>query len=258
MCSCLLDAGASAGRSRSSARGRCGASFGSSLSGGVRDPAQRADEACRSGSTSVDDSAAPGGSSMNGMNLSGKPGHRAADADAADVRAAADAAHPAALGHVAIDDRAPAPDLHLHLRRVVVGREVAPARSSPRDRSPRGPSCRTATSAGACRRAGSSAPCPPACCSSHRSVSMKLSGWTGQPGTLTIGRPACDAEVPAEIVGEAHRTRSGCRPSRGCPPYVAQVPAATTAHAPCGASSSIHASSVIGCPVCASLPNAVQ
>ncbi len=33
----------------------------------------------------------PGGSSMNGMNLSGKPGHGAADADAADVGAAADA-----------------------------------------------------------------------------------------------------------------------------------------------------------------------
>src|ERR1043165_3655296 len=52
-------------------------------------------------------------------------GHRAADADAADVRAAADPGHPAALGHVAVDDRAPAADLHQALGRVVVGGEVA-------------------------------------------------------------------------------------------------------------------------------------
>src|SRR6185312_7780706 len=42
----------------------------------------------------------------------GEAGHGAADADAADVGAAADAGHPAALGHVAFDDRAPAADLH--------------------------------------------------------------------------------------------------------------------------------------------------
>src|SRR4051795_5679709 len=57
--------------------------------------------------------------------LVGEAGHRAADADAADVRAPADARHPSALGHVAVDDRAPAPDLHLALRRVVVVGEVA-------------------------------------------------------------------------------------------------------------------------------------
>src|SRR5215212_5870078 len=51
-------------------------------------------------------------------------GHRAADADAADVRAAADAGHPPALGHVAVDHRAPAPDLHQALGRVVVLGEV--------------------------------------------------------------------------------------------------------------------------------------
>src|SRR3954451_10186073 len=52
-------------------------------------------------------------------------GHGAADADAADVGAAAHAVHPAALGHVAVDDRPPAADLHLALRRVVVAGEVA-------------------------------------------------------------------------------------------------------------------------------------
>src|SRR5918994_6991587 len=51
--------------------------------------------------------------------------HRAADADAAHVRAAADPVHPAPLGHVAVDDGAPAADLHLALGRVVVEGEVA-------------------------------------------------------------------------------------------------------------------------------------
>src|ERR1044071_2658854 len=40
--------------------------------------------------------------------LVGEAGHRAADADAADVGATADAVHPAALGDVALDRRAPA------------------------------------------------------------------------------------------------------------------------------------------------------
>ena len=51
--------------------------------------------------------------------------HGAADADAADVRAAADAVDPAAFGHVALDHRAPAAELHDALRGVVLGREVA-------------------------------------------------------------------------------------------------------------------------------------
>src|SRR4051794_16658651 len=57
--------------------------------------------------------------------LVGEARHRAADADPADVRAPADAGHPAALGDVAVDDRAPAADLHEALRRVVVLGEVA-------------------------------------------------------------------------------------------------------------------------------------
>src|SRR5436190_1226405 len=52
-------------------------------------------------------------------------GHGAADADAAHVWAAADPGHPAALGDVAVDDRAPAAQLHLALGRVVVQREIA-------------------------------------------------------------------------------------------------------------------------------------
>src|SRR3954462_7255027 len=37
---------------------------------------------------------------------------------------------------------------------------------------------------------------PAAWYSSQTSVSMKFSGWTGQPGTLTIGRPPAEGESP--------------------------------------------------------------
>src|ERR1051325_3456776 len=57
--------------------------------------------------------------------LVGEAGHRAPDADAADVGTAADAVHPSALGDVAADDGAPAADLHETLRRAVLVREVA-------------------------------------------------------------------------------------------------------------------------------------
>src|SRR6478609_6737121 len=52
-------------------------------------------------------------------------GHRAGDADAADVRAAADTVDPAALGHVAVDHRSPAAQLHQALGRAVLLGEVA-------------------------------------------------------------------------------------------------------------------------------------
>ena len=57
--------------------------------------------------------------------LVGEAGHGAADADAADVGAAADAGHPAALGDVAVDHRPPAADLHQALGRAVLVGEVA-------------------------------------------------------------------------------------------------------------------------------------
>src|SRR4051794_33103008 len=55
-----------------------------------------------------------------GHELVGEAGHGAGDADAADVGAAADAVHPAALGDVAVDYRAPAADLHQALGRAVL------------------------------------------------------------------------------------------------------------------------------------------
>src|SRR3954453_13322886 len=51
--------------------------------------------------------------------------HRAADADAAHVRAAAHAVDPAALGHVALHDRAPAAQLDQAFGLAVLGGEVA-------------------------------------------------------------------------------------------------------------------------------------
>src|SRR6516225_3195718 len=52
-------------------------------------------------------------------------GHRARDADAADVGAAADAIDPAALGHVALDHRPPAAELDQAAGRAVLAGELA-------------------------------------------------------------------------------------------------------------------------------------
>src|SRR4051794_20746891 len=51
--------------------------------------------------------------------LVGEAGHRAADADAADVGTAADAVHPAALADVALHHRPPAAELDDALARTV-------------------------------------------------------------------------------------------------------------------------------------------
>src|SRR6266704_3542553 len=52
-------------------------------------------------------------------------GHGAGDADAAHIRAPAHAVDPAALGHVALDHRAPAAQLDQAARRAVLGGELA-------------------------------------------------------------------------------------------------------------------------------------
>src|SRR5579863_2547269 len=52
-------------------------------------------------------------------------GHGAADADAADVGAAADSGHPSAFGNVAVHHRTPASELHDALGRAVHFGEVA-------------------------------------------------------------------------------------------------------------------------------------
>src|SRR3954462_6487819 len=94
------------------------------VDGLVRDAAQLADHRPVALDESRRDAAARGRVHER-HELVGEAGHRAADADAADVRAAPDAGHPAALGDVAVDHRPPAADLHEALRRVVVVGEVA-------------------------------------------------------------------------------------------------------------------------------------
>src|ERR1700736_3099103 len=59
-----------------------------------------------------------------GHELVGEAGHGAADADAADVGAAADARHPASLAHVALHDGTPATELHDAFGRAILLGEV--------------------------------------------------------------------------------------------------------------------------------------
>lgn len=85
---------------------------------------------------------------------------------------------------------------------------------------------------------------------------MKLSGCTGQPGTLTIGNPAFDFQ------SQPRKSRKPMQPvGLPCiawmPPQVAQLPAPTTARA-LGASRVIQSLVLIGCPVAASVPIAAQ
>src|ERR1700687_5534277 len=54
-----------------------------------------------------------------------KTRHRATDTDASDIRASANTCHPAALWHVAIDNRSPATQFHDALCRTVDLRKVA-------------------------------------------------------------------------------------------------------------------------------------
>src|ERR1700726_4636773 len=54
-----------------------------------------------------------------------EPRHRAADANPTDIRATANAGHPAAFRHVAVHNRSPASDFHQAFRRTVFAREIA-------------------------------------------------------------------------------------------------------------------------------------
>src|SRR5580704_407861 len=67
----------------------------------------------------------PGRFVHEGHELVGEPRHGAADADATHVGAPTDPVDPAPFGHVALDHRAPATELHDALGRAVLGGEVA-------------------------------------------------------------------------------------------------------------------------------------
>src|SRR6478752_7344087 len=59
-----------------------------------------------------------------GHELVREAGHRAADADSADIGAAAHPVDPATFGHIAFDDRTPAAELDDALRGAVLGGEI--------------------------------------------------------------------------------------------------------------------------------------
>ena len=148
--------------------------------------------------------------------LVGEAGHRAGHADAAHVRAAADAVDPAADRHVALDHRALAAELHeAAVVRAVLGGEVALLREA-------GPVAALAHGAaeqplraqllvevGRGREPGEV----------ERQVEQRLGHVVRLRGAA---RDAHDRQagrrlpVPAEVVGHAHRARSGCSSSPGC------------------------------------------
>src|SRR5262249_10297497 len=79
-----------------------------------------------------------------------------------------------------------------------------------------------------------------------KSVSMKLSGCTGQPGTQTIGKPAFDRQSQPRKSGNPMQPVT-LFSMAWTPPYAAHVPAATTPHA-LGARRSIQSHVRIGWP----------
>ena len=138
--------------------------------------------------------------------LVGEARHRAGHADAADVRAAAHVALPAAQRDVALHHRALAAELdqaavvvavlRREVARLVERRAVAAlVRGAPEQRRPAGPR----------RRARAPAPCPASANTRCTSVSVMLSGCAGQPGMFTIGMPALDFQFQPEVVAHAHR-----------------------------------------------------
>ena len=105
---------------------QCGpamAPFGFFVDCVIRYPSQRVD-ARRPRVEDIVETAGSRGLIHEGHEFVGKAGHRAADADAADVGASADAGHPAAFRHVAVDDRPPATELHQAFGRAVLVGEL--------------------------------------------------------------------------------------------------------------------------------------
>src|SRR5215212_6163792 len=145
-----------------------------------------------------------------GHELVGEAWHGAADADAAHVRAAPYAIHPAPLGHVAVDDRTPAADLHLAFGRVVVQGEVAllvvggpvTALVDGLPEEPRGPELVVERD--------------------HRGHAARLVEQPRErlhevvrlhrtPGHVHDRYPGLGAETPSQVVREAHATRGVTR-----------------------------------------------
>ncbi len=120
-----------------------------------------------------------------------KSRHRAPDADAAHVWTTTNAGHPTAFRHVAVHHRTPAAELHETFWRAILACEftffvitaAVAAFVHSLAEQPRRPSFLVEWNHR--RESGGDV-------KQVKNCSMKLSGWTGQPGTLTMGMPADD------------------------------------------------------------------
>ena len=178
--------------------------------------------------TAFVESLPPGGSSMNGMNLSGKPGIVQPMQMPPTFGQPPTPLIQPRLGTLHFTAGPQQPSLTMHFGRAVLGGEVALLVVA-------GPVAalvhgvrRTARWAAARRRAGSSAPArwP---CRAGRSASR--TGCPAGSGSRARRRSGCRPWTSSPSPGSRARPsrRSGCPAIAWMPPYVAQVPTATTA-----------------------------
>ena len=144
---------------------------------------------------------------MNGMKRSGKPGIVQPMQMPPTFGQPPTPADPAPDRDVALDHRALAAELDQAAPGI--GRasgQTRPARRSRPARSPPARCGRTATSGRPCSSSSIIGSTPATCSARCSSVSVMLSGWTGQPGRLTIGTPRRDTQPGAQVVAQSHRT----------------------------------------------------
>ena len=202
------------------------------------------------------DPASPGGSSMKGMNLSGKPGMVQPMQMPPDVRAAAHAVDPAPLGDVALHHRAPAAELHDALGRAVLGGEVALlVVAGPVAALVHGGAEQPRAAAGP-RRGGSSGPGRwPGRAGTGGSRTCCPGGPGSRARTRWGGRPWTSSPSPGSRARPWRRW--GCRPWRGCRRRWRRCRRPRTARA-LGARRSSHSLVVMGWSVSGLLPNPHQ
>ena len=154
---------------------------------------------------------------MNGMNLSGKAGHRARDADPAHVRAAADAVDPATERARCTSTTGPLqPSLTRQPRWSAGVRANSPCSANPARPQPCWTVRPNSHAGRPCSSTSIIGPAPARCSARCSSVSVMLSGCAGQPGTLTIGMSRRDAPPRTQVIAQPHRA-GWVAPHRGDP-----------------------------------------
>ena len=197
----------SPGRTRWSAAGRAAATparrrtrAASPAPAGSARPGRR-----RSGPVRGVSRARPRPASMNGMNLSGKPGIVQAMQMPPTLGQPPTPFTQPRIGTLHCTTGPLQPSLTRQRRRRRAVGELRPARRTRPGRSPRARCARTASRGRPCSSSSSGGPTPARCSTSCSSVSVMLSGCTGQPGRLTIGIPSRERQPAAEVVAQAHR-----------------------------------------------------